>query len=117
MLASRATLKDRRAIHLTLIGALLALLAVAAINLVGTRSTGVAMPTGAHAQTDVGHTVLRPDPGTTSAGQGQTRSNVGNFTPVRSTDQIIVLGVGAVAGAKVGTPQDPICPSNEPCGP
>jgi hypothetical protein len=117
MLASRAAIKDRRAIHLTLIGALLALLAVAAINLFGTRSFGVATSTGANAQRDVSHTVSRPDSGTTSAGQTQTRSTVGNLTPVRSTDQVIVLGGGAVAGAKVATPQDPICPNNEPCGP
>jgi photosystem II stability/assembly factor-like uncharacterized protein len=41
----------------------------------------------------------------------------GNLTPVRSTDQIFVPGGGAVTGAKVATPQDPICPNNEPCGP
>jgi hypothetical protein len=117
MLASRSARQDRRAIQLLLIGALVALLAVAAINLVGSRLAGVAAPPAAHTQTGIGHDSDRPDSGATSAGQAQTRSNVGGLTPVMSTDTIIIVPGGAGAGANFAAPQDPICPNNKPCGP
>ena len=109
-------MQDRRAIHLLLIGAVVALLVVAAVNLVGSRLTGVAAPNAANTQTGISNAAVRPESGATSAGQAQTRSSVGALTPVKNTDTIIVTG-GAGAGAKIAAPQDPICPNNQPCGP